>query len=80
MPNTRKIYKEDNIIIECLNSGKTCIFSFKEVLPSNDTLDSYIALKRAKIKQILKDSDTFERKHLFFYDFPAGKPTISIVG
>lgn len=67
MPNIRKVYKEDNITIECLNGGKTFIFSFREVLPNKDTLESYIALKKAKIKQILKDSDVFERNHLFFY-------------
>ena len=67
MPNIRKVYKEDNITIESLNGGKTFIFSFKEVLPNKDTLESYIALKKAKIKQILKNSDVFERNHLFFY-------------
>lgn len=67
MSNIKKVYKDDNITIECLNGGKTFIFSFKEVLPNKDTLESYIALKKAKIKQILKDSDVFERNHLFFY-------------
>ena len=67
MPNIRKVYKEDNITIESLNGGKTFIFSFKEVLPNKDTLESYIALKKAKIKQILKNSDVFESNHLFFY-------------
>ena len=67
MPNIRKVYKEDNITMECLNGGKTFIFSFREVLPNKDTLESYIAMKRVKIKQILKDSDVFERNHLFFY-------------
>lgn len=63
----RKCYKEGNVTIENLNAGKTCIFAFKEVLPTDDTLESYIALKQAKIKRILDNSDVFEKKHLFFY-------------